>query len=157
MALSSRVRQLFYKLLGQGRGEELCDLLDAYIFPATGGTISGDMTFSGNVTFGSAANYTPSTVTYAGTTNLDLLSNAIQIITLTGDVTLTTSNKAAGRSLLLRLVASGGTRSFTALPDWVWVGGTAPTSLASGKTALLSLTSFGTADTDIVAAYAVES
>ena len=123
----------------------------ASYLPLAGGTVTGDVVFS------SAVDYTPSTVTYAATTDLDLLSNAIQTVTLTGDVTITTSNKAAGRSLLVRLIASGGVRTFTALPAWVWVGGTAPASLASGKRALLSLTCFGTADTDIVAAYAVES
>lgn len=54
MALPSRVRQLFYKVLGQGRGEELCDLLDAYFLG--GGTVASAITFSENVTVADAKN-----------------------------------------------------------------------------------------------------
>lgn len=99
------------------------------------------------------------TLTYAATTDIDLdgAVTDLQTLTLTGNVTLTTSNRAAGCEKKLRIIASGGARTFTALPSWVWVGGTAPASLASGKTAILTLTCFGTADTDIVAKYEVQS
>lgn len=54
MALSARIRQLFYKVLGQGRGEELCDLLDAYFLG--GGTVSSAITFGEDVTVTDAKN-----------------------------------------------------------------------------------------------------
>jgi len=97
---------------------------------------------------------TPSTVTYAGTTNLDLDSNGYQTVTLAGNITFTTSNRAAGRSLTLRIIGDGSIRNLT-FPAWVFMGA-APTTLAAGKTALLTIESFGTADADIVASYAVE-
>lgn len=56
MALSARVRQLVYKILGQGRGEELCDALEAYFFPLGGGTVSGAVTFSDDITIADAQN-----------------------------------------------------------------------------------------------------
>jgi len=101
----------------------------------------------------------PTAITYAATTNIDLdgATTDLQTLTLTGDVTFKTSNRVAGCEKKIVMVASGGTRTFTAFPSWVWVGGTAPASLASGKTAVLTLTCIGTADKDIVAQYAVQS
>lgn len=145
MSLSSRLRGLVAKVFGRHEGEEAADLMEAELLTLSGGTMTGNVV------------YTPSAITYAASIALNFDGVAIQTLTLTGDVTLTTSNRATGKSVLVKLLASGGVRTFTSLPSWVWVGGTAPASLASGKTALLSLTCFGTAETDIVAAYAVES
>lgn len=119
-------------------------------------TSSSHLLLAGGTMTGNIA-YTPSAITYAASVDIDFDGAAIQTLTLTGDVTITTSNKASGKTVLVKLLASGGARNFTALPSWVWVGGTAPASLASGKTALLSLTCFGSGDADVVAAYAVES
>jgi hypothetical protein len=55
----------------------------------------------------------------------------------------------------LRLVADGTNRNLTFPAGWVFLG-TAPASLAAGKTAVLSVTFFGTADADAVAAWAVQ-
>jgi hypothetical protein len=76
--------------------------------------------------------------------------------TMTGNVTFTTSNLAAGKSVTLRLLASGGTRTLTFPGTWIFVGAAAPASLASGKYAVLTLTSFGTTDADVVAAYSAQ-
>lgn len=101
--------------------------------------------------------YPPETITYAASIEYDFNGASVQSTTLTGNVAVTTANRAAGKTLLLRFIASGAQRDFTWSETYTWVGGTAPANLASGKTALLSLTCFGSADTDIVAAYAVES
>ncbi len=97
-----------------------------------------------------------STLTYAANTTVDFAGDVLQTETLTGNVTFASSNLAAGRSKTLRLIASGGARTLAFPAGWVFVGAAAPTSLASGKTAILALTSFGAADADVVAAYSAQ-
>jgi hypothetical protein len=96
-----------------------------------------------------------STLTYAATTDIDLAGDAFRTLTLTGGVTFTTSNRAAPRSVTLKITGGASDRSL-AFPAWVFVGEAAPTSLAANKTAVLTITAFGTADTDIVAAWVVQ-
>jgi hypothetical protein len=58
----------------------------------------------------------------------------------------------------LRIINGGTNRTIAYSSDWRWVG-TKPTSgftLNANKIGILTLTSFGTAETDIVAAWAVE-
>lgn len=95
------------------------------------------------------------TLTYSGTTDLDFAGADCRDLALTGDVTFTTSNKASGLSLRVRIKADGSSRNFT-FPSWVFVGGAAPAALAAGKTAILELQCYGSADTDVVAEYGVE-
>ena len=98
-----------------------------------------------------------STLTYAATTDIDLAStDSFRTVTLTGNITFTTSNRAAGLSRTIRIIGDGSTRTFTFLA-WKFVGGAAPASLAANKIAALAITAFGTADTDIVAAYSAEA
>ena len=96
-------------------------------------------------------------ITYGATTDLDLaaLDGQYRTITLTGDITFTTSNRAAGRTVVIRLLPGASERTLTFPADWVFVS-TKPATLAANKTAVLSLTFFGTADTDCVAAYGVQ-
>jgi hypothetical protein len=98
---------------------------------------------------------THSTLTYAATTDIDLDTDGFQTVTLTGNITFTTSNRAAGRSKTIRIVGDSSLRTLS-FPGWTFVGAAAPASLAANKDAILTITAFGTADTDIVAAYAVE-
>jgi len=96
-------------------------------------------------------------ITYGATVDLDLaaLDGQYRTITLTGNITFTTSNRAAGRTVLIRLLPGASERTLTFPADWVFVS-TKPATLAANKTAVLSLTFFGTADTDCVAAYGVQ-
>jgi hypothetical protein len=97
------------------------------------------------------------TVTYAASVALDLAAREdLKTIALTGNLSLTTTNRAAGRSYVLRLVGDGSTRTLTFSSSWVFVTDK-PTQLAAGKTAILVLQCYGTAETDIVASYAVQS
>jgi hypothetical protein len=98
------------------------------------------------------------TITYNSTTNLDMasLDGQYQTITLTGNLTFTTSNRANGRKVVVRLIPGASQRTLTFPVDWVFVS-TKPANIAANKTGVLSLTFFGTADTDCVAAYAVQS
>lgn len=86
----------------------------------------------------------------------------LKTITITGansTLTVTTSNIVAGKTMYVRLVnsTSPGSALTLTLPSWTWVGGSAPATLASAKTALLKLTSFGTTDESTIAEYSVES
>jgi hypothetical protein len=98
------------------------------------------------------------TLTYAASVELDFAPTikSVQTISLTGNLTLTTSNLASGRVKLIRLIADASARTLTLPAGWVFLGAAAPTTLAASKTALLALTAFGTANGDIVATYAVQ-
>jgi hypothetical protein len=106
----------------------------------------------------SAAGLAPATsfaaITYAATVNLDLsaLDGQVRTITLTGDLTLTNSNGAAGRTVVIRLLPGASQRTLTFPTGWVFYSDK-PATIAANKGAVLSLTYFGTADTDCVAVY----
>lgn len=91
-----------------------------------------------------------------GSNAVDFNTAGFKTWTLTGNVTFTTSNLAAGKSITIRLLASGGTRTLTFPGTWIFIGASAPASLASGKYAVLTLTSLGTTDADVVAAYSAQ-
>jgi hypothetical protein len=75
---------------------------------------------------------------------------------LTGNITYTASNYAAGRSITVR-VPNGATLRTLAFPtDWKFVG-VKPVNIAASKTGILTVTSFGTTEADCVAAWAVEA
>ena len=97
-------------------------------------------------------------ITYAASIELDLaaLDGQVRTISLTGNLSLTSINRAAGRRVVLRLICDGTQRTLTFPSEWVFIG-TKPANIAASKTAVLSVTWFGTATTDAVAAYAVQS
>lgn len=92
-----------------------------------------------------------------GTATIDLSTQAGRYLThdITGNITYATSNRASGKVVTVRIKADGSTRNLT-FPAWVFVGAAAPTSIAASKSAILTVTWFGTNETDAVAAYAVQ-
>lgn len=102
--------------------------------------------------------FSANTITYGATVDLDMASRngGYFTISLTGDLTFTTSNRAAGRTVTLRLICDATQRTLTMPAGWVFVG-SKPANIAASKTAILSLSFFGTADSDCVAAYGVQS
>lgn len=110
----------------------------------------------------SSAGLAPATsfaaLTYGATTALDFsaIDGQARTITLAGNLELTTSNLAAGRTVVLRLLPGASQRTLTFPVDWVFIG-SKPANIAASKTAVLSLTAFGTTNADVVAAYAVQS
>jgi hypothetical protein len=94
-------------------------------------------------------------LTYGATTDINFNDGGMRVLDLTGDITFTTSNRAANKSVCIKITSDSSTRSFT-FPSWVFIGSGAPTSIAANKTAILTITCYGTADTDVVAAYAVD-
>ena len=98
------------------------------------------------------------TITYGATVDLDMatLIGVFRTISLTGNLELTTSNRASGRSVTLRLIADASTRTLTFPAGWKFMG-TKPADIAASKVGMLTVLFFGTADTDAVAAWGVES
>lgn len=115
------------------------------------GTLSG-------LTLVSANRYetTVSAITYATTVTLDFSINNLQTLALTGNVTFATSNLAAGRAKQVLITADSSSRSVS-FPSWIWLGGSAPGSLAANKNAILSLLSFGTTNGSVCATWTVQS
>ena len=102
--------------------------------------------------------FTAAALTYGATTTLDMaaLTGGYRTLSLTGDVTFATSNRASGRQVTIRITCDATQRTLTFPAGWVFVG-TKPSNIAASKTGVLSLTFFGTADTDCVAAYGVQA
>ena len=98
---------------------------------------------------------TQSPLTYAATTDIDFDLADVRTITLTGNVTFTTSNKGAGKTKTLIITCDGTGRNFT-FPAWIPLTVALPASIAANKVAVLTLTCTGTTDGSIVAGYAVQ-
>ena len=89
-------------------------------------------------------------------TQIDFLLDQVQTMGFSANLTLgATNNSAAGRSKTLKMSNTSGSTVNLTFPAWKFVGAK-PTEQAGNKIAILTVTCFGTADTDIVAAYAVE-
>lgn len=100
--------------------------------------------------------FTHSTLTYAASVAVDFAGDDYKSLTLTGNVTFTSSNLAAPRSISVRIIGDGSIRTLTFPAGWKFLGAAAPASLAANKIAVLSVTSFGTTDANVVAAYSAE-
>jgi hypothetical protein len=106
------------------------------------------------IKLGSKPNFGHTTVTYASSLSMDLNGNVYQSISLTGDISFTTTNRAAGRAIRVRVVGDGSSRTLTFHTDWRFVG-TKPTTIAASKTGILTLSCFGTQENDVIAEWAV--
>jgi hypothetical protein len=110
----------------------------------------------------SAAGLSPATafdaITYGATVDLSMLAmdGTFKTISLTGNLTFTTSNRANGRTVTIRLVCDSTQRTLTFPTDWKFVG-SKPANIAASKVAVLSLTFFGATDADCIGAYGVQS
>jgi hypothetical protein len=88
--------------------------------------------------------------------NLNFSADRLVNRTPAGTITVTGSAYTAGKSVTLR-VSNGGTARDISFPaGWKFVS-FKPTSIAANKTGVLAVTSFGTAEADCVAAWAVEA
>jgi hypothetical protein len=81
-------------------------------------------------------------------------------ITLDGVATATTIsstiNRGVGRSLVLRMLAGATTHTLSWPPSWNWLGDASPSSLTAGNVAILTIISYGVAESDIVASWEYE-
>jgi len=77
--------------------------------------------------------------------------------TLGGSVAVYTSGLTAGSHYTLIIRGDSSTRTLTVRPGWVFVGAAAPTSVPANKTLVISMTSTGTTDANVVASWAVQA
>ena len=92
--------------------------------------------------------------TSATATTLNFAQDQLQTISISVNTTFATSGVAVGKSKTIKIL-NNATLHTLAFPAWKFVGAK-PTDIAGSKTAILTLTCFGSADADIVAGYAVE-
>lgn len=103
----------------------------------------------------------PSIVIVSPTTGSIVIDMAVSngnylSLSLTGDPSLSLSNRVAGRNTSIRIVAGASARTFTFPPGWSFVG-TKPTTIAADKVAVLALTCFDTTEAGVLAAYSVQA
>lgn len=137
--------------------------LDTYFQYNNGGSWGGTSGFTyddtNNVCTAKNVNITPETLVYNANMALNFLSNGLQSVDLVGNVVFTSSNLAGGRAISVKILASGAPRTVTYPVAWtVWLGTVPanPFTVASGKTGVLSLTSWTAADAGITAVWVVE-
>ena len=140
---------------------------DVTKLPLTGGTITGALTITGTLTGTSstftqsltAQNFVPSVSALgtSGTIDLDFSGNGFRTQpALTGNIAYTGSSYGVGRSVTVRVINGSTTRNLSFPVNWVFLG-IRPLSIAANKTAILTVTSFGTTEADCVAAWAIQS
>ena len=112
-------------------------------------------TWTGVHTFDGSLRYGTGTTTYAASVSVDFNGKPFQTITLTGDLDIATTNRGAGRTVTVRLIGDSVNRNLTFNASIRFVGAE-PTELVANKIAILTLTSFGSNESDTVASYAEE-
>jgi hypothetical protein len=157
----------------QATGVRWAAASDVTKLPLTGGTITGSLTLTGSLALSGALTGTSSTFTQSlsaqnfvpavsalgtsGTINLDFSGDGFRTQSaLTGNVSYTGSSYAVGRSVTIRVINGSTTRNLSFPVNWVFLG-IRPLSIAANKTAILTVTSFGTTEADCVAAWAIQS
>jgi hypothetical protein len=96
------------------------------------------------------------TKVYAATTNVDFNNTRMQTVSLTGDITFTTSNIRPGSESEIRVICDASSRNFVFPAGWTFVSNAPPASISPNKTGILHLRSFGSNDANIVATWAVQ-
>ncbi len=92
----------------------------------------------------------------ANTVQVNFASSPYQTFQMTNDTVFTNQNQAVGRAVAVKMIG-GLTNCNLGFPSgWVFLGSPAPASITSNKTAILSLTAFGTDPTNVMAVYAVQ-
>ena len=100
---------------------------------------------------------TQATLTAAASVALDFAAAGLATLTTDQNTTFTTSNRASGRQPYNLRIIGGGAHTLTFPAGWHWLNSTMPAAIASGKTGRLCLECYGSADTDVVASFAVEA
>jgi hypothetical protein len=74
--------------------------------------------------------------------------------TTDSDVYITTTNASAGKNAIVRMYVTGSATSSLTLPnEWIYIGEGKPTQINANTYYVLSLTSFGNNDANIVCNY----
>lgn len=118
-------------------------------------TSDADITFNGLELQSKGYKGALTTLTYASTTDIVMTAN-LNTVSLTGDITFTTSAKAAGQYVTVRIVCDGTNRTLAFPGTWRWLGSVAPSTMIAGKVGELYLTCYGATDADITAKWVSE-
>lgn len=119
-----------------------------FLVGQTVATMSGT---SGLTTFLNTAE-TQSALTYAATPVFDFSGDGVKLITMTGNITSTTTgNRVAGRKVTIILDPNGSARTMAWNASWRIFGTALPTTLAIGKYLVVTLQATGTAEGDVMA------
>jgi hypothetical protein len=92
---------------------------------------------------------------FASTTSIDFNAGMFHSSSLSSSVYLTGSNLGIGKMASIKMAASGSLCNLYYPSQWVWLG-PAPTAISASKTAVVSLTCYGSTDNDIVGAFATQ-
>lgn len=115
--------------------------------PGSGGsgTFSSEATFNAPVTYGCEA------LVYAATVNIDFSTKPCKTLAITGDITLTTSNVAAGRNVNLIITGDGSARVFAPPSAWKFAHGNQPALVGPNERITIGLFPTSTTDASISA------
>jgi hypothetical protein len=112
-----------------------------------GGTTAGS-----GATVGFPINF--KSVSFASTIDVGFNDEVnFRTVSVTGNLTLTGSGYQAGRMFSMRLVCDSTARNLTFPSGWTFLG-VKPSAMTASRTGVLSLFSYGSAEADVVAAYA---
>jgi len=95
------------------------------------------------------------TLNFSATTSIDFNASMFHSSSLSGSVYLTCSNLGAVKMASIKLFANGSNQNIYYPTTWGWIG-TAPTTLSSSKIGIISLTCYGSTDTDIVGVFGTQ-
>lgn len=96
-----------------------------------------------------------SNLVWASTVDINFNVGPYQYLIMTNDTTFTGSRLGAAKAVAVKIFA-GSTNYNLVFPSWTFIGSSAPSVLASNKTAVLSLTAFDVNTTNVIAAWAVQ-
>jgi hypothetical protein len=112
----------------------------------------GGTTAGAGATVGFPINF--KSVTFASTIDVGFNDEVnFRTVSVTGNLILTGSGYQAGRMFSMRLVCDSTARNLTFPSGWVFLG-VKPSAMTASRTGVLSLFSYGSAEADVVAAYA---
>jgi hypothetical protein len=79
---------------------------------------------------------------------------SFRTINLSGTTAFSASNYGSGRAVSVRMVAGASTRAISFPNGWKWLGGgSGPTSVPANKVAMVSVVSYGSDESDVVAGW----
>lgn len=109
-----------------------------------------------NPIFTGQVEFTPTTLETTGTVEIDFSESTYRTqAALTGNITYTGNNYLNGRSVTIRVINGTTERALIFPAAWRFLGDK-PTNIAANKIGVLTLASFGSTESDVVAAWAVE-
>lgn len=83
--------------------------------------------------------------------SVDMSAGSMQTLNISDDAYIEMTNITAGQVLYLRVICDASNRTLSWPGPWVWLGFGAPGSMGAFKTAILTIYSYGTTESNIVA------